>query len=469
MTRSTLHTSFFLKYLVSVLVFVWFFVAAAQSTAAEDATSQKVSFRDKVAPILVKNCVSCHGEKEPNGEFQLHTFEELMQPGATGEASITAHDVDASYLYLLLTSDDEFVRMPYESDPLPQDEIAVIKRWIEQGAEFDGPNVAEPLTAIVPQTAHPLPPERYRVPVPVTAVAFQPDGKRLAASGYHEVLIWDYEQGRLLQRLTDVAERTYGLEFNSAGTLLAVASGTPAQLGEVRLMRLDDSAKTADVRILGRTIDAAFDVAFSPDNEKLAACGADRAIRIYDVKTGGELLVLEDHADWVTDVSWDSTGNRIASASRDKTCKVFDANTGESLITYQEHGGQVQAVAFSSDGTRVYSAGRDAEIHVWNPNDAKKSDAIKDFGGEIFTLKVAGDQLFACGAGRMLRSYAVNDFSQQRTYEGPTDWVFSLSVHPAEKMIAAGTFDGSVHIWDRDDHVSRGSFLAAPGLESSMK
>ena len=63
------------------------FTAHAQQESKPD--SAAVSFSQQVAPIFVKNCLACHGQREPKGGFQLYTFELLMKPGDSSSPPIT--------------------------------------------------------------------------------------------------------------------------------------------------------------------------------------------------------------------------------------------------------------------------------------------------------------------------------------------------------------------------------------------
>ena len=209
------------------------------------------------------------------------------------------------------------------------------------------PDKRTPLAALVPKQVYPAPPSNYRVPTPITALAFRPDGKELAVGGYHEVTIWDPATGVLLRRIENVDQRTFDLEYSADGALLAVAGGTPGRSGEVSLF---DPAQGTLVATLGQMSDVAFGVAFDPMGGRLAACSADRTIQIYDLKSRAAQSPIEDHADWVLGIAWNPDGTQIASASRDKTSKVFDAKTGEALTTYSGHADTVFAVAFAADG-----------------------------------------------------------------------------------------------------------------------
>lgn len=435
---------------------------APAETALTEPKPAEVSFKNDVAPILVKNCLACHGPQDPKGEYQLHTIELLQRKGYSDSPIVTPGKPDESELYRLLASTEPEERMPKEADPLAAAEVDLIKRWIEQGAKIDAPDAKSTLASIVPQTRHPEPPSVYRVALPVTALAFKPDGSELAAGGYYEITIWNPSDGSLARRIKDVAERTYGLAYSPDGKLIAAASGTPGQQGEVRLFSAVDGTL---VRQLVALPDVAFHVAFSPDGSKLAAAAADRSIRVFDVATGNQDVLVEDHADWVMWVAWSADGTKLASASRDKTAKVFDAKTGDSLITYPGHGEPVYSAAWNADGSQVLTAGRDKKIHAWNPADGKLVGEIAGYGQDVFGVLLTAGQVFSCSADRTVRQHAADSRAEVRKYDGHADWVYAITYNDPTKRLATGSYDGEVRVWNTADGTLVSAFKAAPGLK----
>ena len=264
----------------------------------------------------------------------------------------------------------------------------------------------------------------------------------------------------------NVAQRTHALAYSPDGRLLAAASGTPGSLGEVKLF---DPNSGQPLRVLGTMSDEAFDVAFSPKGDKLAACAADRSIRIYDVTSGKEEKVIEDHADWVMAVAWNNDGTRIASASRDKTSKVFDPKTGESQATYNGHGQTVYGVAFSPDGKQVLTAGGDRKVHIWNPADSKKLAEIGGYGNDVYRVYVVGQHVFSCSGDKTAKQNTVGNWAQVRQFAPHADWVYTVAVNPTAKRVATGTFTGEVHVWNLDDGKQVTMFTAAPGYVPAKK
>lgn len=427
----------------------------------EVAKAGGVSFKADIAPLLVKNCLACHGASDAKGDYQLHTFALLMKAGSSAEPPITAGSPDKSELLRLLMSDEKEERMPKDGDKLPAEQLALIKRWIAEGAKYDGgADTKAELVSIMPRKAHVNPPEAYRMAVPVTALAFSGDGKELAAGGYNEITVWNPADGKLVRRIKDVEQRVFGLAYSNDGKLLAAAGGTPGVSGEAALY---DPAKGTMVRRLGSMSDVALGCAFSPDGKSLAVCSADRSIRVYDVATGAEKLLIEDHADWVMTVAWSADGTKLVSGSRDKTSKLFDVKTGDSITTYPGHGETVLSAAFAPDGKSVLTGGSDKKIHIWNPTDGKK---IKDIaaGGDVYRLFVADNEIWSCSSDKTAKRHKLADYAVVATLPGHADYVFSLALHAASKRAATGSFDGEVKIWDVETNKPLLSFSAAPGL-----
>lgn len=314
--------------------------------------AEDVSFSRQLAPILTRRCLGCHDNRKTEGRYALHTFEMLLKAGDSGEPPIVAGRPDDSYLFTKLIDLDVDVRMPQEDDPLSSQEVALFKRWIEQGARFDGPSKSDRLVTLLPPREHPLPPDTYRTPVPIFAITFSEDGKSLFTGGWHELLVWDVGSGTLQQRITGLPQRIHCIKTSRDGQTLAVGGGAPGEYGEIRLVdmaRLSDDASVLEQHeVLAVWEDVVLDLTFTHDGRSLIAGGADNSVRAYDVATRSETWRTTQHVDWVTAV--DVTDYRFAEqqVSNEGLSDLFTLNEHEA-----KSGSHVQQHWHFSDGSFI--------------------------------------------------------------------------------------------------------------------
>jgi hypothetical protein len=440
------------------------FLAAAPFAASAEVggtgTSRPVSFRKDIAPLLQRRCVACHGEESVKGGYRLDSFQRLAKAGDNDLPPVVAGQPGESELYRLLVEPDPHDRMPQKADPLPAPEIALIERWIKEGATNDGGAADRPLAALIRETRLVSAPEKYARPWPVTALAFSPDGRQLAVSGYYEVTLWDVETGGLLRRIGGLPERITSLAWHPKTRLLAVAGGTPSQWGTVALV--DPTADFA-VRFLCDLPEMALSVGFNADGSQLAAGSGDRTIRFFDVVTRRQTRLLRPHADWVQSIAYSPDGTHLLSTSRDRTVRVANATTGEIEATYAGHDTAVLTGIFSRDGRTAFSLAQSSPVQVWDAVsglDTKEKPIA--MGGRPERLAWVSTGLAAGCADGLVRIYQVSDRQLLFTLYGHGDAVTSLAVGPSNNLFATGSYDGTVCIWDLACGTWTTRFVASP-------
>lgn len=97
--------------------------------------AEPIDFTSQVQPLLNKRCAECHGGVKQKGDLTLTNREQALQGGTSGDPLLVPGKPAESELFRRLTHDDPDERMP-PKHPLPDSEIAIIKRWISEGATW---------------------------------------------------------------------------------------------------------------------------------------------------------------------------------------------------------------------------------------------------------------------------------------------------------------------------------------------
>ena len=390
---------------------------------AEEAAAA-VDYHTDVAPILRDYCAGCHNEGDYEGEFSVETFRALSEGGESGESALVPGKVAESFFAATILKKAKPHMPPKKEPQLSDEQIALLTRWIEEGAKGPAPDKDQSIlsTLNVPDIK---PAKDLRQPV--TAAAFSKDGKSQAQARF----------GRI--------------ELNDGSLTVAAAGKVNA-------------------------------VHFSPGGGKIITASGITGIKgmadLWDVRTGKQILSVgaESHRDTLYDAEISPDGKLIATAGYDKTIRLWEADTGKHVRTIRGHNGAVFDVAFSPDSSLLASASADQTGKVWRVSDGQRLDTLNQPQGEQFRIAFTPDGKFilGCGADKKIRLWrlrsrtkpAINPVVHARFAH--EEAVTHLAVSPHGKWIATAAADGAVKIWSLPALRLLKIFPAQPDLVSAL-
>ncbi|MEY2598258.1 MAG: hypothetical protein RLZZ142_517, partial [Verrucomicrobiota bacterium] len=286
---------------------------AALTTKPTDAVSY---YRD-IRPIFQANCQACHQPAKPKGGYVMTDFQKMLAGGEKDGVAIVPGNTAKGSLIEQITPTNGAAEMPKNKPPLQENELALIRRWISEGAKDDTPADAKKHF----DAEHP--PVYGKLPV-VTSIDYSPDGKLLAVAAFHEIVLHNADGSGLVGRLIGISERIQSVRFSPDGKWLAAAGGDPSRLGEVQIW--DVATKSLKLSI-PTTWDTTYGVSWSPDSKLVAFGCADNTVRTVEAETGKQVLQMGSHNDWVLDTAFSLKGDHVISVGRDMTAKLSELPT----------------------------------------------------------------------------------------------------------------------------------------------
>ena len=275
----------------------------------------------------------------------------------------------------------------------------------------------------------------------VTAVALHSKRPLLAASGDdHVIRVWDLETGKSRATLRRHTDWVKTLVFSPSGSSLFSA-------GNDRQILQWDIERGTEAKIFAKHETAISQLAISPDGKSLAVVGFDAKVRLYDV--AGRKLTQEvtTPSSDVRAVAFSPDGKQLAAGGRSGVLRVWKSLESDQHIDIPAHRQRIRAISFSPRGEQVVSASEDRSIRV-TPIDSPEEGYRLDCGDcKVFALAFVGDNQLLCGGSdNQISWWNLNDRRVATRYQGHSGSVAAVSTNG--QIIASGSFDTTVRIWD---------------------
>ncbi|KAL7673295.1 hypothetical protein ACOME3_008161 [Neoechinorhynchus agilis] len=325
----------------------------------------------------------------------------------------------------------------------------------------------------------PLIPERLRLyghRGPVTQVCFHPVFSFIAsASEDASIKIWDYESGELEKTLKGHTDTVNDVQFRprSGNQLASCSSDQTIRLWDLQTFETFKTLRGHDHSVHGVRY-------FPNDSDRLISCSRDKTIKIWDTASGFCIRTLTVDSKWARKISVTHDGAYFATCGDDLDIKIWQSNATTITDFHTRlcgHFNTIEAIEWlpppdedppSVNGNgavdfnyrtppnqrMILSGGRDKLIMCWDAlsgiclytlNDhecwVQAIRAIRTTSDACFFISVSDD-----------RSIIVWNASSRaivkRIADAHEHFCFCIDIHPKGTMIATGSADSTIKLWD---------------------
>ncbi len=412
------------------------------TTATTASAAEKVDYLRDVLPIMESYCIGCHTADEAEGGLVMESHASLMAGGESGLA-LTPGVPSSSRMLLMVRGELEPV-MPPEGEERPsEEELEVLTTWIEQGAL--GPDGDMPLKR---ELRTPNVATKDGIALPVTAIAFSPDGSLRAVARYGRVEILRQDDS-VVSTLSDELNKVNSIEFSRDGTRLLVASGVTGAYGNAAVFAVDSGELI--VEMVGHR-DVLYAARFSPDESMVATAGYDREIILWDATSGEPIRNLRGHNGAIFDLAFSPDGKVLVSACADETVKVWNVDSGMRLDTLSQPEGEVLAVDITGDGKFILAGSGDNRLRVWSLKSKQRprinpivaTRFVDESPLVNFRLSPDGSVLVVLSEAGNVKVIRTSDWNQAATLAPLGETGSDLSFSPDGSAVAISLMNGTV-------------------------
>ncbi len=281
---------------------------------------------------------------------------------------------------------------------------------------------------------------------PVEWLSYSPDGLRICSSDGQSARLWNATTGRVIAVLAGPVAKT---------TAVFTPYSRHLVIGLDRQLCILDASTGRRIAVLGGHNQQVVRLVVSPDGKRIVSHGDhEDNVHLWDAITGRQVAVLRGDIEHLGALTFSLDGSRLVSGSvyPDHTVRLWDASTGRQIADMQGHKNTIRWVAFGPDGRRIISTSQDHRVWLW---DGVTGQSIASLGGHTESVWNAifspdGRRVVTASADQTLRLWDATSGDRIAVLRGHKREVWGAAFTAHGSLLVSRSADGESRAWDME-------------------
>lgn len=192
-------------------------------------------------------------------------------------------------------------------------------------------------------------------------------------------------------------------------------------------------------------------VSVSAARDIVVSGGEDGVVRLWNVNAGRLIRAHQAHTGWVFATALSADGLVLASAGDDGAIRLWRTDTGDPIGVLPGHSRRIRSLAFSPSEPLLLSGAEDGAVCAWDVERLALVRAMRTAGTPVWSVTIGGESnslVAVAGEDEFVRLFDLRSGRLLDERVAHRDWVRSVAFAPGSSVLASGSGDCSVAVWD---------------------
>lgn len=315
-----------------------------------------------------------------------------------------------------------------------------------------------------------------------SSIVFSPDNKKVVLALKKEIIVWESETGKELQRFNPNVEQELNetVFTNNNKQLLIACDNNTTMVWDLDKQKVvqsltgflnlrDKGGITYDPNFIwdmqiAKYIRFKGNLLITNDGKTLIKGKFGSKVKQWDIASGKSVMEFVGHEKAVLCYDLSRDGKRLITGGGDGKIILWNMQTGDSIRTIKAHREPILDIHFSSDETKVAASSWDARLITWDLSTGKPVNVFDFENNAALNIQWGQSDLYLfTGQSKEIKMWELDSRTAVRDFVGHSDVISSMRLSADKQQLLSASWDGSIRLWNVGTGLMERKFMGHRG------